>query len=58
MEEGKRHTFLIINGKISSENVIIQNDVSFISIDAISEELNLQKEKTEKFLQMDSIQSQ
>lgn len=45
LEEGQKHTFLIINGKISFENVVIQNDISFISLEGICKELNLQKEE-------------
>ena len=45
LKEGQKHTFLIINGKISSENVVIQNDISFVSLEGICKELHLQKEE-------------
>lgn len=45
LEEGQKHTFLITNGKISSENVVIQNDISFVSLEGICKELNLQEEE-------------
>ena len=44
LEEGQKHTFLIVNGKLYSENVVIQNDISFVSLEGICKELNLQKE--------------
>ena len=47
LEEGKKHTFLIVNGKISFEDVIIQNDISFISLEGICKELNLNLQKEE-----------
>ena len=52
LEEGKKHTFLMVNGKISSENVIIQNDISFVSLKGICRELNLnlQKEENKSFI--------
>ncbi|NDO47102.1 hypothetical protein [Clostridium sp. MD294] len=57
LEEGQKHTFLIINGKISFENVVIQNDISFISLEGICKELNLQKEENKNSIKngLDSI---
>lgn len=57
LEEGQKHTFLIVNGKISSENVVIQNDISFVSLKGICKELHLQKEENKNSIKngLDSI---
>lgn len=47
LEEGKKHTFLVINGGISSEKIVIENGRAYIGLDGICRELNLSKEENE-----------
>lgn len=47
LAEGEKHTFLVINGGISSEKIVIENGRAYIGIDGICRELNLSKEETE-----------
>lgn len=47
LEEGKKHTFLVINGGVSSEKLAIENGRAYIGIDGICRECNLSKEETE-----------
>ena len=41
LEEGEKHTFLIINGSISSEDIVIKNARSYIELKGICRELDL-----------------
>lgn len=47
LAEGEKHTFLVINGGISSEKIVIENGRAYIGLDGICRELNLSKEETE-----------
>lgn len=47
LEEGKKYTFLVINGGISSEKIVIENGRAYIGLDEICRECNLSREETE-----------
>lgn len=47
LEEGEKYTFLVINGGISSEKIVIENGRAYIGLDGICREFNLSKEETE-----------
>ncbi len=47
LAEGEKHTFLVINGGISSEKIVIENGRAYIGLDGICREFNLSKEETE-----------
>lgn len=54
LEEGRKHTFLIINGSMSSENIVIENGRSYIGIDGICSELNLSKKEEENAITIEN----
>ena len=47
LEEGKKHTFLVINGGISSEKIVIEDGRAYIGLDGICRQLGLSKRETE-----------
>jgi hypothetical protein len=57
LEEGKKHTFLVINGGISSEKVVIENGRAYIGLDGICGELNLSKEETKDAITVGNSQN-
>lgn len=46
LEEGKKHTFLMINGSISSEKMVIEKGRAYIGIEGLCRELELRKTET------------
>lgn len=46
LEEGEKYTFLMINGGISSEKVVIEDGLAYMGIDGICRGLNLSKEES------------
>lgn len=57
LEEGKKHMFLVINGGISSEKIVIENGRAYIGLDVICRELNLSKEETEDAITVGNSQN-
>ena len=54
LEEGERHTFLIINGGISSEKIVMENGRAYIGIDGICRELNLSQIETKDMITIEN----
>ena len=45
LTEGEKHTFLIINGGLSAEHIIIENGRAFMELGALCDALGLQREE-------------
>ena len=45
LTDGEKHTFLIINGGLSAEHVIIENGRAFMELGALCDALGLQREE-------------
>lgn len=50
LEEGEKHTFLIINGSLSTEDIIIENGRAFIELKALCSALGLRVSENEKMM--------
>ena len=45
LTDGEKHTFLIINGGLSAEHIIIENGRAFMELGALCDALGLQREE-------------